>query len=147
MRTRLLTLIFGSLLFTGLPAHAENSTVSGGYVIHHNAFTTDILDPKVAAAYGIRRSKEQAMLNVSVIRGEPGMLGTAVAARVTVTARNLIGQERDIPMREIREGDAIYYIGDFPVSHKEKLDFFLQVTPEGETLPLKAQLQQQFYTD
>lgn len=135
------------LLMNGLSASAENSTVRGGYVIHHNAFTTDILDPKVASAYGIRRSKERAMLNVSIIRGEQGKMGTAVAARVTAVARNLIGQEQDIPMREIREGDAIYYIGDFAVSHKEKLTFFLQVIPEGEQQPLQAQLQQQFYTD
>jgi hypothetical protein len=147
MRNQLLALVCGALLVTGLSAKAENSTATGGYVIHHNAFTTDTLNPQVASSYGIRRSKERAMLNVSVIRGEQGKLGKAVPAKVNATARNLIGQQRDIPLREIREGEAIYYIGDFPVAHKEKLDFFLQVTPEGESQPLKAQLQQQFYTD
>ena len=128
-------------------ALAENSTAVGGYVIHHNALTTDNLSPEVASAYDIRRSKERGMLNVSVIRGQPGKPGEAVAAKVKATARNLIGQQRDIALREIREGRAIYYIGDFPVSNKEKLDFFLEVTPEGERLPLKARLNQQFYTD
>jgi hypothetical protein len=128
-------------------ALAENSTAVGGYVIHHNALTTDNLSPEVASAYDIRRSKERAMLNVSVIRGQPGKPGEPVAAKVKATARNLIGQQRDIALREIREGRAIYYIGDFPVSNKEKLDFFLEVTPEGERLPLKARLNQQFYTD
>jgi hypothetical protein len=147
MRYRLLALFFGILCVTSLSVRAENSTAVGGYVIHHNAFTTDTLSPQVASNYGIRRSKERAMLNISVIRGEQGKLGKAVAAKVNATARNLIGQQREIPLREIREGNAIYYIGDFPVAHKEKLDFFLQVTPEGEHQPLKAQLQQQFYTD
>lgn len=147
MRNTILALAAGILLLAIQPAIAENSTAVGGYVIHHNAFTTDTLSPQVASAYGIRRSKERAMLNISIIRGEPGKPGKAVAAKVTVTARNIIGQQRDIPLREIREGDAIYYIGDFPVSHREKLDFFLEATPNGEHQPLKARLSQEFYTD
>lgn len=126
---------------------AENSTAVSGYVIHHNALTTDNLTPEVASAYGIRRSKERAMLNVSVIRGAPGKMGQPVAAKVTATARNIIGQQRDIPLREIREGNAIYYIGDFPVADKEQLDFFLQVTPEGEGQSFNTRMSQQFYTD
>jgi hypothetical protein len=142
-----LTLPLLALLLSTPAALAENSTAAGAYVIHHNALTTDNLSPEVASAYDIRRSKERAMLNVSVIRGEPGKLGQPVAAKVKATARNIIGQQRDISMREIREGSAIYYIGDFPVVHKEKLDFFLEVTPAGETQPVKARLRQQFYTD
>jgi hypothetical protein len=143
----LLALLTSALLLVSTAASAENSTVVGGYVIHHNAFTTDTLSPQIANAYGIRRSKERAMLNVSVIRGKPGMVGQPVEAKIKVTARNLIGQERQIAMREIREGDAIYYIGDFPVVNREKLDFFLEVTPSGEHQPLKARLSEQFYTD
>ncbi len=127
--------------------HAENSTAVGGYVIHHNTLTTDNLSPQIASAYGIQRSPERAMLNVSVIRGERGKVGTPVAAHVVATARNLIGQTRRIPLREIRDGDAIYYIGDFPVANKEKLDFFLEVTPQGEHTPLKAHISDTFYTD
>jgi hypothetical protein len=137
----------GLLLLAALPAGAENSTVEGGYVIHHNAITTDNLTPEIASAYHIQRSKERGMLNVSVIRGTKGKLGTPVAAKVKVTARTLIGQEENIPMREIHEGAAIYYIGDFPVVDREQLDFFITVTPKGEHAPLKAQLRQVFYTD
>lgn len=128
-------------------AHAENSTSIGGYVIHHNTLTTDSLPPQVASAHNIQRSKERAILNVSVMRGEPGRVGTPVQAQVTATARNLIGQTRRIDMREIRDGEAIYYIGDFPVANREKLDFFLEVTPEGEHAPLKVRLSDTFYTD
>jgi hypothetical protein len=147
MRNLLLTLTACTLLFTSLAVTAENRTAVGGYVIHHNALTTDTLSPQVANAYGILRSKERALLNISIIRGAPGKPGKPVAAQVKATARNIIGQQRDIPLREIREGKAIYYIGDFAVAHKEKLDFFLEVTPDGEHQPLKARLSQVFYTD
>lgn len=146
MLKHLLAALAALLLATG--AHADTAnTVVGGYVIHHNAMTTDNLSPDIASAYGIQRSKERGMLNISVIRGEPGKMGKAVEADVKVTARNLIGQERDIDMREVREGDAIYYIGVFPVINREKVDFFMQVTPAGQHSPFKVQMQQVFYTD
>lgn len=147
MFKRVLMSITTALLLTAPYAMAENSSVVSGYVIHHNAITTDNLSPQVASSYDIRRSKERAMLNISVIRGEPGKLGQPVAAEVKATARNIIGQQRSITLREVREGNAIYYIGDFPVVNKEKLDFFLEVTPVGEHIPLKAHMQQDFYTD
>ena len=147
MFKRILIPVAAVLLAAAQCAVAENSTAVGGYVIHHNALTTDNLSPQVASAYGIQRSKERAMLNVSVIRGARGEIGQPVEAKVKATARNLIGQERDIALHEVREGNAIYYIGDFPVANREKLDFFLQVTPKGEHTPLKAQLQQEFFTD
>jgi len=147
MLKRILIPFAALLLVAAQGTVAENSTAVGGYVIHHNALSTDNLSPQVASAYNIRRSKERAMLNISVIRGEQGKLGQPVAAQVKATARNLIGQQRDIPLREIREGGAIYYIGDFAVANKEKLDFFLEVTPVGENTPLKARMAQEFYTD
>ena len=57
-----------------------------------------------------QRSKSRAMLNVSVIRDEPGTMGTAVKADIRAVARTLFGQIRPIEMREIVEDKAIYYI-------------------------------------
>ena len=138
--------VLAGLLLAGL-VHAENATHIGGYTIHHNALTTDNLSPKVANAYGIVRSTSHGMLNVSVIRDKPGTTGQPVAAQITLNARNLIGQKRDdIRLREVREQDAIYYIADFPVSDREHLTFDLDVIPAGETHPLHARFDQEFFT-
>ena len=48
----------------------------GDYVLHFNAITTDQLQPEVARAYDIVRSKSQAMLNVT-----EGLRGTAKRIR------------------------------------------------------------------
>jgi hypothetical protein len=127
-------------------AVADNSTKIPGYVIHHNAFTTDALSADIANAYNIRRSSNRAMLNVSIIREANGKPGTAVPATVTAVARNLMGQKREVPMREVREGEAIYYIGDFLVGHRETLDFAIDVTPAGDSRTHSARLSQEFYT-
>jgi hypothetical protein len=137
------------LLLLSLPllVGAENSTHTGGYTIHHNALTTDSLPVQVATAYGIQRSKSRALLNVSVIRDEPGALGIPVHADIRAVARTLYGQIRPIDMREIVEDKAIYYIADFPIAHREVLMFDFEIMPEGGRYPLRAHMRQEFYTD
>ena len=146
MKMKLISLLFAVVLGSVPTALlAENSTSVPGYVIHHNAFTTDTLSPEVARHYRLQRSKNRGMLNVSVIKEIPGTTGLSVPAQVTARATNLTGQSRDIPMREVKDGDAIYYIGDFRVANQETLNFSLEVTPAGEPKAHPAHLSQQFF--
>jgi len=128
------------------PALAENVTKIPGYAIHHNAITTDQLAPDVARSYGIQRSRNRGLLNVSVIKDVPGTTGTAATATVKATSRNLQGLIRELPMREVRDGTAVYYLGEFPVEHQETLSFTVQVRPQGETTSYTAELSQEFFT-
>jgi hypothetical protein len=145
MRT-LMRLLLPLLLSFAPLAGAENSTQAGGYVVHHNAFAADFLTPEVAARYGIQRSRNRGLLNVSVIKEVAGTTGQPVTATVRVEANNLAGLVKTLEMREIREQDAIYYIGDFPVIDGEIVNFKLEVTPAGESRPIGAKLTQDFYT-
>jgi hypothetical protein len=128
------------------PAWAENSTAADGYVIHHNAFTADTLDPVIANSYHIQRSKQRGVLNVSLIKDKPGTTGIPTAARVEVNAVSQTGQKMRIPMRELKEQDAIYYIGEFPVQDQETLNFTIAVTPDGTAKTIEARTNQQFFT-
>jgi len=125
----------------------ENFVDAGDYVVHFNALATEMLPAEVARAYGIVRSDSRAMLNVSVIRKQKDSIGKPVAAAVTVNASNLTGQLKNVTVRQIEEGDAIYYIGEIPVANQETLIFDIKVTPEGETRPVSVKFRQQFYTD
>jgi len=135
------------MLVLPLAVSAENSTHTGGYTIHHNALTTDSLPVQVASAYGIQRSKSRALLNVSVIRDQPGTMGTPVHAQIRTVARTLYGQIRPIELREIVEDQAIYYIADFPVAHRETLHFEFEILPAGGRYPLRASMRQEFWTN
>ncbi len=115
--------------------------------MHYSAFTTDTLQPEVAKAYQIERSDKRGMVNVSVLRKLMGTTGQPVRAAVTVTATDLHGQAQRIPVRELNDGGAIYYIGEFPVSNGDTLRFRIEVTPEGQTEGVSAQFDQEFYTD
>lgn len=128
------------------PAGATSVDI-GNHVVHFSAQSTDQLPPAIAREYNIVRSKNRAMLNVSVIRKSDS---TPMAAVVTVKTVNLTGQLKSITMRKIEEpGDvvAIYYIGDTTVANREVLVFDISVTPDGETRPSQMRFKKQFYSD
>ena len=145
MKKWVLPLLCGLLL--PLTAAAENSTRAAGYTIHHNAIPTATLTPAIATGYRITRSKYRGLLNVSVIKDVPGTTGEPVTAIVKTNATNLLGKSLAVPMREIREGAAVYYIGEFPIIDRETLRFELEVTPAGMQKPISASLSQQFFVD
>jgi hypothetical protein len=143
MRPYLLCLL---ILFAA-SANAENSTRGGAYTIHHNAFKSDFLTPEVAKTYNITRSKFRGLVNISVIKGEPGDVGTPVKAEIKIKALPLSGAPKEITLVEIDEGDAIYYIGEFPVVNREIVNFTLEVIPDGQKKAIPARFSQQFYID
>ena len=144
LRTILAAFLSFTLWSTG--ALAENATRAKGYAIHHNALLTSDLSPEMASRYQIRRSPNRALVNISVIKEEPGTTGKPVRAMVKVTARNLRGQVRPIPLREVRDGEAVYYLGEFLVENGEVDTFDLEVTPQGSSETLHATFEQQFFT-
>ena len=125
------------------PAGATSSDI-GDYVVHFSAQTTDQLPPEVARAYNIVRSKNRAMLNVSVLRKADN---TAIAADVAVKTVNLTGQLKNITMRQITEQAAIYYIGELPVANRETLIFDISVVPDGADQASEVRFKRQFFTD
>jgi len=134
-------------LLSSLPVMAEHSTQAGQYTIHHNAFTADTLNPDVARAYGFQRSKYRGLLNVSVIKEQAGTTGTSTPAAVDVDIVNLTGQKSRIPMREIKDKDAVYYMGEFPVYNRQTINFEIQVKPQGEAESHSVKMSQEFYTE
>jgi len=133
-------------LLTSLSALAENSQDFGDYVVHYNALATDVLPPAVARDYRITRSQNRGMVNITILKKVLGSPGQPVHARVETSATNLAGQGRNISMREIREGNAIYYIGEFGVANEETLNFKVRVRPQGERDYYEVEFSQDFYT-
>ena len=125
----------------------ESSRDFGDYVVHFNALATDQLTPNVAQQYGIVRSQNRAMLNVSILRKEDQGMGTPVSGSVSASAINLTGQLKSIPLREIREGTAIYFIGEIAITNAETLIFTVDVTPINEASRFTVRFQKQFYVD
>ena len=120
----------------------------GNYEVHFNALRTDTLQPDIARSYGIQRSTNRVMLNVTLLHKEADKAPRKpVNATVQVDAYNLNGQLKNLAMRRVAEGEAIYYIGETSISGSEILVFDIKVTPEGDTQPLEVKLKREFDSD
>jgi hypothetical protein len=116
----------------------------GKYVLHFNAIRTDTLTPEIAKLYNIARSANRALLNISIIKKVEGTPGVPVSGRVSAQAVNLNGQFKDLTLRKIHEGDAIYYIGDVAVADDETLVFTIDATPDDDTNRYSVRFQREF---
>ncbi|NND59072.1 MAG: DUF4426 domain-containing protein [Gammaproteobacteria bacterium] len=128
------------------PTTSERSRDFGEYVLHYNALTTDMLPAEVASTFNISRSKSRAMLNIVMLRKVEGTLGQAVEGTVVARTSNLTGQLKNLPLRPVVDGDAIYYIGEIGVTDGEVLIFDIEAKPEGSETPMQVKFQQQFFT-
>ncbi len=141
MKKLLATLLLSSIAAV---SHAEISQEFGRLKVHYNALTTDQLLPEVARAYKIERSKTRGMVTLSVLSQNKVGAPTPVPAKLTVYVTNLNQQLANVAMREIKEGTAIYYLGEFRVSPPDILKFTTTIEVAGE--PKREMVfKQQFY--
>ncbi|MCA1978813.1 MAG: DUF4426 domain-containing protein [Thiobacillus sp.] len=129
MKALLLALGLG---VASLSAQAEIAQKFGPLEIHYNAIPTDDLLPEVARAYRIERSKTRGLVTMSVLKRNAVGALTPVPAKISIYATNLNQQLANIDMREIREGTAIYYLGDFRFAPPDTLKFTAAVEVAGE---------------
>ncbi len=100
------------------------------HIVYFNAFPTDSLPSSMTKQYGLKRSKNYAMINISVMEKGAGV-PTGTKSKVTGQLKNLMGQSREIEFREIKEGKAIYYIAQIGVQSKETVNFYIDIMPDG----------------
>lgn len=144
MRLPFLPALAALLLAASTPALA-GSMKTGDITVHFNAVPTTTLAPDVARQSGVTRSANRALVNVSVRQGEPGA-DRALPATVRLVAVNQNGQRFPLTAREVREGDAIYYLAEARISGHETLTFELEVVPQGAAA-MRAVFRQEFFPE
>lgn len=133
-------------LFMAASANAESEDF-GEYTIHYIAVSTKFLTPDIAEQYNIVRGDRRAFLNIAVIRNNADGSTTPVPAAVMGTRGNLLQQSSEIEFDEIREGEAVYYIGQFEFSNAETLRFNVTVQPEMKGAEHEIEWTTQLYSD
>ncbi|MGL5178302.1 MAG: DUF4426 domain-containing protein, partial [Aeromonas veronii] len=107
-----------ALLMT-LPLKAEQMKELGPWLVHYNAFNSSFLTPEVAKAYGLERSRYNAIINIAVQDKQK----VAQAVGITGEAKNLTGTIRTLNFQEVKEGDAIYYLATLPYRNEDTYQF------------------------
>ncbi|MES2605319.1 MAG: DUF4426 domain-containing protein [Pseudomonadota bacterium] len=143
----LLSFLFSCATWLGAETAQAESATFGEYTVHYIAVNTTFLTPEIAAQYRITRSNRRAFLNIAVLHNNADGSTTPVTAILKGGKRNLMQQSADIPFTEIREGDAIYYIGQFDFSNAENLRLTVEVQPEGKGDTHPIEWTTQLYSD
>ncbi|SCX48567.1 protein of unknown function [Pseudomonas sp. NFACC32-1] len=101
---------------------AERKEVFGDITVHYNTFNSTFLAPDIAKGAELIRSKQQGVINVSVLKdGKPFM------AQVSGTVKDLTSQSIPLKFKQVTEQGAIYYIAQYPVPQQETRTFEIKV--------------------
>ena len=101
---------------------AERKEVFGDITVHYNTFNSTFLTPDIAKAAELIRSKQQGVINVSVLRD-----GKPLMAQVSGTVKDLTSQSIPLKFKQVTEPGAIYYIAQYPVPQQETRTFEIKV--------------------
>ncbi|MBY6107037.1 DUF4426 domain-containing protein [Ferrimonas balearica] len=134
-------------LLAALPASAEQVQKAGKYNVHYAAFGSTFITPEIARTYDITRSRYVGLVNITVIDTSlPGDETHAVAIEIQGTARNLLGNIKELTFKEIREGTAIYYIAEVNHRNEETFTFDISVS-NSQGLKSELSFKQKFFVD
>jgi hypothetical protein len=133
------------LLLLAPASEAQVLVKQADFQLHANAIHSLQLTPEVATRTGITRSGSRGLLNIAVRRSLEDGGDKAVPAEVTATAINLEGQRQLLRLREVREGDAIYYLAEPRIVEGEALRFEIAARPEGSAVVIEAKMSQTFF--
>lgn len=136
---RFVSLVFCLLL--ALPAVAERKQTFGELDVHYSVFNSSFLQPDVAAAAGLTRSKTVGVLNIAALKDGKGQ-----AAKVNGTLKNLLGQTSELKFKQVLESGAVYYLAEFPLRQREMLTFSIQVQI-GDAAPHTLTFNQEVFPD
>ena len=120
-----LFLLTACLSVTAMGAEAikgERQETFGDVTVHYNTFNSTYLTPDIAKSAELVRSKNQGVINISVLKeGKPLM------AQVSGSVKDLTSQTVPLKFKQITEQGAIYYIAQYPVDQQEVRTFEIKV--------------------
>ncbi|BFT60109.1 DUF4426 domain-containing protein [Pseudomonas moorei] len=101
---------------------SERQETFGDVTVHYNTFNSTYLTPDIAKSAELIRSKNQGVINISVLKD-----GKPLMAQVTGTVKDLTSQSVPLSFKQITEQGAIYYIAQYPVPQQETRTFEIKV--------------------
>jgi hypothetical protein len=123
-------------------ANAEQKKVLGDWEVHYIAFPSTFLTPEVARANEITRSTTQAVVNISVLDKRTK---EALDVSVSGNARNLLGTNKSLDFKTVKEGEAIYHLASVSFDDKEMLRFSIEL--KQGTVSQVLNFQQKMYEE
>lgn len=108
-------------------AKPERKEVFGDVTVHYSVFNSTFVQPATAQAAGLIRSKNQGVINITVLKG-----GKPAVANVSGTVADLTSRQSNLSFKQVTDQGAVYYLAQFPVEQEENRTFAITVG-SGET--------------
>ena len=125
MRRLALLLISLCLAVPALAADAakpERKEVFGDVTVHYSVFNSTFVQPATAQAAGLIRSKNQGVINVTVLKG-----GKPAVANVSGSVSDLTSRKSALTFKQVTDQGAINYLAQFPIEQEESRTFAIKV--------------------
>lgn len=127
IRNMLFALLLLPLAFT---SNAEGMKQMGDWDVHYMVVNSTFFSPEIAHEYGIVRSKYNVLVNISVLDSKSQ---EAQTVGIQGIATNLLGTEKKLNFKKVKEGDAIYYLAVFDFRNEETYRFDIEIR-RGDTV-------------
>jgi hypothetical protein len=129
-------------LFSSGQAIAEQKKQLGPWDVHYIAMPSTLIDPAIAKAYQLERTKFQGLINISVLQRSDQ---SSQQVSIEGVAKNLLGQQKELTFTEVVEGKAVYYLAQLPYRNEELFNFTLQIK-QGD-IQQQLQFSHTFYVE
>ncbi|OIN08826.1 DUF4426 domain-containing protein [Oceanisphaera psychrotolerans] len=133
--------IFSALVLLFASHSLATEIKVGDWTVHYSALPSTFLTPEVARTYQIERSRYNGILNIAVQDQD----GTPLQVNLNGEGKTLIGTVRKLEFQTVREGDAIYYIAEYPYRNEDNVLFTIDI--QSPTQGGEFSFRHTFYTD
>lgn len=141
---------FAALLFWSpaclLAGGEVHETADERHLLRSSVVNSMSVSAAAAAAEGIERAPDRAIINVTVLAKGSQLLQT-VPARIEAVATGPAGARRPIAMSETRSGHWVSYTGTFRFAPREVVDFAITARPDGGGEPLEMRFRERIWSD
>ncbi len=131
-------------MFFSTACLAENELVIDSYTFQYNAFSADSLPAEMSSRYHFKRSKNSALVNITVIDNNSNIRFKGIKASVQGVMKNLLAQETKLTFKEIYEDQAYYYIAQVDIEHNDVVHLIISVQPEHAKRVYEVKFVKQF---
>ena len=124
--------LLAALLAIQAQAHDRYST--SDIELYSVVVPTSELTAEAAKNYNVERNPNRGLLTVTLVKKGKSGKNETVAGQVYAGAINLGNKLTNIPIREVRDGASVTYLGEFQVTPPDTLRFLVNANVMGKTM-------------
>lgn len=117
------------------------------YSVHYSVFSSTSISPEIAALHNIKRGKDVALINITVIDNSSEEKTFGQIAKVSGTAANLMQQQKQLDFIEIKEPGTVYYIATLRHINEEVMHFEIEAQPKNVQEPFRFKFTKTLYVN